>query len=182
MRLQRLVGLERERLQEEFDNLMEQIMYYKKLLADEGLRMQLIKDELLEIKEKYTDGRRTEIVPDEGEFNPEDFYADEEMVITISKLGYIKRTPLYEFRTQNRGGVGAKGSTTRTEDVIVSMFSASMHNTILFFTDKGRCFWLKVYEIPEGTKSSKGRAVQNLISIEPDDATQDLSQGRRFER
>ncbi len=170
MRLQRLVGLERERLQEEFDNLMEQIMYYKKLLADEGLRMQLIKDELLEIKEKYTDGRRTEIVPDEGEFNPEDFYADEEMVITISKLGYIKRTPLYEFRTQNRGGVGAKGSTTRTEDVIVSMFSASMHNTILFFTDKGRCFWLKVYEIPEGTRSSKGRAVQNLINIEPDDA------------
>ncbi|MEX0981813.1 MAG: DNA gyrase subunit A [Bacteroidales bacterium] len=170
MRLQRLVGLERERLQEEFDNLMEQIMYYKKLLADEGLRMQLIKDELLEVKEKYTDGRRTEIVPDEGEFNPEDFYADEEMVITISKLGYIKRTPLYEFRTQNRGGVGAKGSTTRTEDVIVSMFSASMHNTILFFTDKGRCFWLKVYEIPEGTRSSKGRAVQNLISIEPDDA------------
>ncbi len=170
MRLQRLVGLERERLQEEFDNLMEQIMYYKKLLADEGLRMQLIKDELLEIKEKYADRRRTEIVPDEGEFNPEDFYADEEMVITISKMGYIKRTPLYEFRTQNRGGVGAKGSTTRTEDVIVSMFSASMHNTILFFTDKGRCFWLKVYEIPEGTKSSKGRAVQNLISIEPDDA------------
>ena len=170
MRLQRLVGLERERLQEEYDNLMQQIMYYKQLLADEGLRMQLIKDELLEIKGKYADERRTEVVPDEGEFNPEDFYADEEMVITISKLGYIKRTPLYEFRTQNRGGVGAKGSTTRTEDVIVSMFSASMHNTILFFTDKGRCFWLKVYEIPEGTKSSKGRAVQNLINIEPDDA------------
>jgi DNA gyrase subunit A len=170
MRLQRLVGLERERLQEEYDNLMQQIMYYKQLLADEGLRMQLIKDELLEIKAKYADERRTEVVPDEGEFNPEDFYADEEMVITISKLGYIKRTPLYEFRTQNRGGVGAKGSTTRTEDVIVSMFSASMHNTILFFTDKGRCFWLKVYEIPEGTKSSKGRAVQNLINIEPDDA------------
>jgi DNA gyrase subunit A len=170
MRLQRLVGLERERLQEEYDNLMQQIMYYRQLLADEGLRMQLIKDELLEIKGKYADERRTEVVPDEGEFNPEDFYADEEMVITISKLGYIKRTPLYEFRTQNRGGVGAKGSTTRTEDVIVSMFSASMHNTILFFTDKGRCFWLKVYEIPEGTKSSKGRAVQNLINIEPDDA------------
>jgi DNA gyrase subunit A len=170
MRLQRLVGLERERLKEEYDNLMEQIEWYRKLLADEGLRMQLIKDELLEVKGKYADGRRTELVPDEGEFNPEDFYADEEMVITISKLGYIKRTPLYEFRTQNRGGVGAKGSTTRDEDVIVSMFSASMHNTILFFTDKGRCFWLKVYEIPEGTRSSKGRAVQNLINIESDDA------------
>ena len=170
MRLQRLVGLEREKLKEEFENLMEQIAYFKKLLEDEGLRMQVIKDELTEIREKYGDERKTEIVPDEGEFNPEDFYADEEMVITISKMGYVKRTPLYEFRTQNRGGVGAKGSTTREEDVIVSMFSASMHNTILFFTDKGRCFWLKVYEIPEGTKNSKGRAVQNLINIEPDDS------------
>ncbi|MCF8347090.1 MAG: DNA gyrase subunit A, partial [Bacteroidales bacterium] len=170
MRLQRLVGLERERLKEEYDELMKQIEYYKKLLADEGMRMQVIKDELLEVKQKYGDKRNTEIVPDEGEFNPEDFYADEEMVITISKMGYVKRTPLYEFRTQNRGGIGAKGSTTRDEDVIVSMFSASMHNTILFFTDKGRCFWLKVYEIPEGTKNSKGRAVQNLISIEPDDS------------
>ncbi len=170
MRLQRLVGLEREKLKEEYDNLMEMIAYYKAVLEDETLRMKIIKDELLEIKEKYADNRRTEIVPDVGEFNPEDFYADEEMVITISKLGYIKRTPLYEFRTQNRGGVGAKGSTTRDEDVIVSMFSASMHNTILFFTDKGRCFWLKVYEIPEGTRSSKGRAIQNLINIESDDA------------
>ncbi len=170
MRLQRLVGLEREKLQAEYDELMEMIAYYKKLLADEGLRMEVIKEEMLEIKEKYGDERNTEIVPDEGEFNPEDFYADEEMVITISKLGYIKRTPLYEFRTQNRGGVGAKGSTTRDEDVIVSMFSASMHNTMLFFTDKGKCFWLKVYEIPEGTRNSKGRAIQNLINIEPDDA------------
>lgn len=170
MRLQRLVGLEREKLKEEYENLMEQIAYFKRVLEDEGLRMQIIKDELIEVKEKYGDERRTDIVPDEGEFNPEDFYADEEMVITISKLGYIKRTPLYEFRTQNRGGVGAKGSTTRDEDVIVSMFSASMHNTILFFTDKGRCFWLKVYEIPEGTRASKGRAVQNLINIESDDA------------
>ncbi len=170
MRLQRLVGLEREKLKEEYDNLIGQIEWYRKLLADESLRMQLIKDELLEIRDKYADERRTEVIPDEGEFNPEDFYADEEMVITISKLGYIKRTPLYEFRTQNRGGIGAKGSTTRDEDVIVSMFSASMHNTILFFTDKGRCFWLKVYEIPEGTRNSKGRAVQNLINIEPDDA------------
>jgi DNA gyrase subunit A len=170
MRLQRLVGLEREKLQEEYKELTELINYLKRLLEDETLRMQIIKDELLEIKEKYGDERRTEIIPDEGEFNPEDFYEDEDMVITISRLGYIKRTPLYEFRTQNRGGIGAKGSTTRDEDVIVSMFSATMHNTILFFTDKGRCFWLKVYEIPEGTRSSKGRAIQNLINIEPDDA------------
>ena len=132
--------------------------------------MQIIQDELIEIKEKYGDERRTEVVPDAGEFNPEDFYADEEMVITISKLGYIKRTPLIDFRIQNRGGVGAKGSTTRDEDVIVSMFSASMHNTILFFTEKGKCFWLKVYEIPEGTRSSKGRAIQNLINIELEDS------------
>ena len=169
MRLQRLVGLERDKLKEEYDQLLERIAFYKKVLEDESLRMEIIKNELLEIKEHYGDERRTEIIPDEGEFNPEDFYADEEMVITISKLGYIKRTPLYEFRTQNRGGVGAKGSTTRDEDVIVSMFSASMHNTILFFTNKGRCFWLKVYEIPEGTRSSKGRAIQNLINIDPDD-------------
>ena len=169
MRLQRLVGLERDKLREEYEQLQERIAYYKRVLDDESLRMEIIKDELIEIKEQYGDERRTEIIPDEGEFNPEDFYADEEMVITISKLGYIKRTPLYEFRTQNRGGVGAKGSTTRDEDVIVSMFSASMHNTMLFFTKKGRCFWLKVYEIPEGTRSSKGRAIQNLINIDPDD-------------
>lgn len=169
MRLQRLVGLERDKLKEEYEQLLERIAYYKRVLDDESLRMEIIKNELLEIKEHYGDERRTEIIPDEGEFNPEDFYADEEMVITISKLGYIKRTPLYEFRTQNRGGVGAKGSTTRDEDVIVSMFSASMHNTMLFFTNKGRCFWLKVYEIPEGTRSSKGRAIQNLINIDPDD-------------
>ncbi|HKK63226.1 MAG TPA: DNA gyrase C-terminal beta-propeller domain-containing protein, partial [Bacteroidales bacterium] len=170
MRLQRLVGLEREKIQAEFEDLMEKIEYYKKVLSDEGLRMQIIKDELIEIKEKYGDERRTEVVPDAGEFNPEDFYADEEMVITISKLGYIKRTPLIDFRIQNRGGFGAKGSTTRDEDVIVSMFSASMHNTILFFTEKGKCFWLKVYEIPEGTRSSKGRAIQNLINIELEDS------------
>ena len=169
MRLQRLVGLERDKLKEEYDQLLERIAFYKKVLEDESLRMEIIKNELLEIKEHYGDERRTEIIPDEGEFNPEDFYADEEMVITISKLGYIKRTPVYEFRKQNRGGVGAMGSTTRDEDVIVSMFSASMHNTILFFTNKGRCFWLKVYEIPEGTRSSKGRAIQNLINIDPDD-------------
>ncbi|HDR68146.1 MAG TPA: DNA gyrase subunit A [Bacteroidaceae bacterium] len=170
MRLQRLVGLEREKLREEYGELMKQIEYYKNVLSDESLRMQIIKDELLEIKEKYGDERRTEMVPDEGEFNPEDFYADEEMVITISKLGYIKRTPLYEFRTQNRGGVGAKGSTTRDEDFMVNMFVATMHNTILFFTELGKCYWLKVYRIPEGTRSSKGRAIQNLINIDAEDA------------
>ena len=124
---------------------------------------------LLEIKEKYGDERRTEMVPDEGEFDPEDFYADEDMVITISKLGYIKRTPLNDFRTQNRGGVGAKGSITRDEDFMVNMFVASMHNTILFFTENGKCFWLKVYQIPEGARASKGRAIQNLINIEKED-------------
>ncbi|MFO7933357.1 MAG: DNA gyrase subunit A [Bacteroidales bacterium] len=170
MRLQRLVGLEREKLQEEYEELMKMIEYYRKVLADESLRMKIIKDELLEIKEKYGDERRTEILPDEGEFDLEDFYADEDMVITISHLGYIKRTPLHEFRTQNRGGVGSKGSTTRDEDFMVNMFIASMHNTILFFTELGKCFWLKVYQIPEGTRSSKGRAIQNLINIEQGDA------------
>jgi len=169
MRLQRLVGLEREKLKEEYEELMQKIEYYRQVLADEGLRMKIIRDELLEVKEKYGDERRTEIVPDEGEFDPEDFYADEDMVITISKLGYIKRTPLHEFRTQNRGGVGAKGSTTRDEDFMVNMFVATMHNTILFFTEKGKCYWLKVYQIPEGARASKGRAIQNLINIESDD-------------
>jgi DNA gyrase subunit A len=169
MRLQRLVGLEREKLRTEYDDLMQMIEYYKEVLSDEGLRMKIIKDELLEVKEKYGDARRTEMVPDEGEFDPEDFYADEDMVITISNLGYIKRTPLHEFRTQNRGGVGAKGSTTREEDFMVNMFVATMHNTILFFTENGKCYWLKVYQIPEGTRASKGRAIQNLINIEKDD-------------
>jgi len=169
MRLQRLVGLERDKLHEEYDELMKMIEYYRQVLSDEGLRMKIIKDELLEVKEKFGDARRTEIVPDEGEFDPEDFYADEDMVITISHLGYIKRTPLHEFRTQNRGGVGSKGSTTRDEDFMVNMFVASMHNTILFFTELGKCFWLKVYQIPEGTRNSKGRAIQNLIQIEQGD-------------
>ena len=169
MRLQRLVGLEREKIRAEYEELMKMIEYYKKVLSDEGLRMQIIKDELAEVKEKYGDMRRTEIVPDEGEFDPEDFYADEDMVITISKLGYIKRTPLHEFRTQNRGGVGAKGSTTRDEDFMVNMFVATMHNTILFFTENGKCYWLKVYQIPEGARASKGRAIQNLINIEKED-------------
>jgi DNA gyrase subunit A len=169
MRLQRLVGLERDKLRAEYEELMKMIEYYKKVLADEGLRMEIIKEELLEVKEKYGDERRTALVPDEGEFDPEDFYADDDMVITISKLGYIKRTPLHEFRTQNRGGVGAKGSTTRDEDFMVNMFVATMHNTILFFTENGKCYWLKVYQIPEGAKNSKGRAIQNLINIEKED-------------
>ncbi|MCD4709501.1 MAG: DNA gyrase subunit A, partial [Bacteroidales bacterium] len=169
MRLQRLVGLERDKLRAEYDELMKMIEYYKKVLSDEGLRMEIIKEELLEVKEKFGDERRTEMVPDEGEFDPEDFYADEDMVITISKLGYIKRTPLHEFRTQNRGGVGAKGSTTREEDFMVNMFVATMHNTILFFTENGKCYWLKVYQIPEGARATKGRAIQNLINIEKED-------------
>ena len=147
MRLQRLVGLERDKLRAEYDELMKMIEYYKKVLGDEGLRMEIIRDELLEVKEKFGDERRTALVPDEGEFDPEDFYADDDMVITISKLGYIKRTPLHEFKTQNRGGIGAKGSTTRDEDFMVNMFVATMHNTILFFTENGKCYWLKVYQL-----------------------------------
>ncbi len=169
LRLQKLTGLEREKIKEEYDELLKQIEYFRRILSEESLRMQIIKDELLEIKERFGDERRTEIVPNAEEFNPEDFYADEDMVITISSLGYIKRTPLTEFRTQGRGGVGSKGSTTRDEDFLTHMFSATMHNTLLFFTEKGKCFWLKVYEIPEGTRQSKGRAIQNLINIEPDD-------------
>jgi len=167
--LQKLTGLEREKIREEYDELMKQIEYFKQILSDEILRMKIIKDELLEIKEKYGDERRTEIVPNAEEFNPEDFYADNEMVITISNLGYIKRTPLTEFRTQSMGGVGSKASGTRDEDFLTHLFSATMHNTMLFFTEMGRCFWLKVYEIPEGTKASKGRAIQNLINLEPGD-------------
>ena len=169
MRLQRLVGLERDKLRSEYEELMKMIEYYKKVLSDEGLRMEIIKEELQEVKEKFGDERRTALVPDEGEFDPEDFYADDDMVITISKLGYIKRTPLHEFRTQNRGGVGAKGGTTRDEDFMVNMFVATMHNTILFFTENGKCYWLKVYQIPEGARNTKGRAIQNLINIEKED-------------
>jgi DNA gyrase subunit A len=169
LRLQKLTGLEREKIKEEYEELLKQIEYYKKILSEETLRMEIIKDELLEIRDKYGDDRRTEIVPNAEEFNPEDFYADDDMVITVSNLGYIKRTPLTEFRTQGRGGVGSKGSTTRDEDFLAHLFSATMHNTLLFFTAKGKCFWLKVYEIPEGTRQSKGRAIQNLINIEQDD-------------
>lgn len=169
MRLRQLTGLEQDKLREEYQEVMAHIEYLNSVLADVSLQMKIIKDELLEIKEKYGDGRRTEIVPNAEEFNPEDFYADDEMVITISHMGYIKRTPLTEFRRQNRGGTGAKGGGTRDEDFIEHLYIATMHNTMLFFTRNGKCYWLKVYSIPEGSRTSKGRAMQNLINIEPED-------------
>ena len=169
MRLRALTGLEHGKLVAERDELMALIAHLTEVLANVAMQMQIVKDELLEIKEKYGDERRSQIVYASEEFNPEDFYADDDMVITISHMGYIKRTPLAEYRTQHRGGVGAKGSATRDEDFIEHIYVASMHNTMLFFTEKGRCYWLKVYEIPEGTRSSKGRAIQNVIQIEPED-------------
>jgi DNA gyrase subunit A len=169
MRLRQLTGLEQEKLRAEYKEIMELIAHLKSILASVDLQMQIIKDELLEIKEKYGDKRRTLIIPNAEEFNPEDFYADDEMVITISHMGYIKRTPLTEFRRQNRGGTGAKGGATRDEDFIEHLYIATMHNTMLFFTRNGKCYWLKVYAIPEGSRTSKGRAMQNLINIEPDD-------------
>jgi len=169
LRLQKLTGLEREKIRTEYDELMKLITHLKEILENKDLRMGIIRDELIEIKDKYGDDRRTEIIYASEEFNPEDFYADEEMVITISHMGYIKRTPLTEFRTQARGGVGARASTTRDEDFIEHMFVATMHNTMLFFTEMGRCFWLKVYQIPEGAKTTKGRAIQNLLNIGQDD-------------
>ncbi len=170
MRLRQLTGLEQEKLRAEYGEVMALIEYLKSVLASLELQMKIIKEELLEIKEKYGDKRRTEIVPNAEEFNPEDFYADDEMVITISHMGYIKRTPLTEFRRQNRGGTGAKGGATRDEDFIEHLYIATMHNTMLFFTRNGKCYWLKVYAIPEGSRTSKGRAMQNLINIEPDDS------------
>ncbi len=169
MRLRQLTGLQIEALRAEYESIMKLIAHLKEILASEEMRMQIIKDELLEIKAKYGDVRRTEIVHAAEDFNPEDFYADDEMIITISHLGYIKRTPLTEFRAQNRGGVGSKGSDSRDEDFIEYIYPASMHNYMLFFTQKGRCFWLKVYDIPEGAKNTKGRAIQNMLNIEPDD-------------
>ena len=169
MRLRQLTGLQREQLMNEHDELVNTINYLTDVLQNESLQMQIIKDELQEIKEKYGDERRTEIIYSSEEFNPEDFYADDDMVITISHMGYIKRTPLAEYRTQHRGGVGAKGSATRDEDFIEHIYVASMHNTMMFFTEMGRCYWLKVYQIPEGTRSSKGRAIQNVIQIDPGD-------------
>ena len=169
MRLRQLTGLEREKLQNEFDELMKFIRYCEDVLANESMQMQIIKDETLEMKEKYGDARRTEIALSSEEFNPEDFYADEDVVITISHLGYIKRTSLTEYRLQNRGGVGMKGSATRDEDFIEHIYVANMHSTMLLFTQNGKCYWLKVYEIPEGSRASKGRAIQNVINIESDD-------------
>ena len=169
MRLRQLTGLEQDKLRAEYTEIMAQIEYLKSVLASVDLQMKIIKDELIGVKEKYGDKRRTEIIPSAEEFNPEDFYADDEMVITISHLGYIKRTPLTDFRRQNRGGTGAKGGATRDEDFIEHLYVATMHNTMLFFTRKGKCYWLKVYSIPEGSRTSKGRAMQNLINIEPDD-------------
>ena len=169
MRLRQLTGLEQDKLRAEYDDIMKLIEHLKEILASLELRMQIIKDELLQVKAQYNDERKTDIVYASEEFNPEDFYADEEMVITISHMGYIKRTPLSEYKVQNRGGVGSKGSATRDEDFLEHMIMATMHNTMLFFTEKGKCFWLKVWEIPEGTKQSKGKAIQNLLNIEPDD-------------
>lgn len=169
MRLRQLTGLEQEKLRAEYNELLKTIEHLKQILENEWMRMDIIKEELNELKQAYPEGRRTEVVPNAEEFNPEDFYADEEMLITISHLGYIKRTPLTEFRTQGRGGVGSKGGATRDEDFLEHMFAASMHNTLLLFTEKGKCFWLKVYQIPEGSRTSKGRAIQNLLNIEQDD-------------
>ncbi len=169
MRLRALTGLERDKLRSEYEELIRLIEHLEMLLGSKEERMKVVKEELLEIREKYADDRRSEIVYASEEFNPEDFYADDEMIITLSHMGYIKRTPLTEFRTQSRGGVGAKGSDTRSEDFVEYIYSASMHATVLLFTSKGKCYWLKVYEIPEGAKNSKGRAIQNLLSIDPDD-------------
>ena len=169
MRLRQLTGLMQDQLHAEYEELMKQIAYLEEILVNDELCKKVIKDELEEVKAKYGDARRSEIVYASEEFNPEDFYADDQMVITISHLGYIKRTPLAEFRTQNRGGVGSKGSETRDEDFVEHIYPATMHNTMMFFTQRGKCYWLKVYEIPEGTKISKGRAIQNLLNIEPGD-------------
>ena len=169
MRLRQLTGLLQEQLHAEYEELMKQIAYFEEILSNDELCKKVIKDELIEVKEKYGDKRRSEIVYSSEEFNPEDFYADDEVVITISHMGYIKRTPLADFRTQHRGGVGAKGSETRDEDFIEHIYPATMHNTLLFFTQKGKCYWLKAYEIPEGNKTSKGRAIQNLLNIDSDD-------------
>lgn len=169
MRLRALTGLERDKIKAEYDELMKTIAYLKEILADEGLRMKIIKDELLEIKEKYGDDRRTEIVYTAGDFRMEDMIADEDVIITISHMGYIKRTALSEYRTQARGGRGSKGSATREEDFLEHMFVASTHNYLLLFTEQGRCFWMRAFEVPEGTRTSKGRAIQNLINIPQDD-------------
>ncbi|MDC2624175.1 DNA gyrase subunit A [Bacteroides ovatus] len=169
MRLRQLTGLMQDQLHAEYEEIMKQIAYLESILADDEVCRRVMKEELLEVKAKYGDVRRSEIVYSSEEFNPEDFYADDQMIITISHMGYIKRTPLTEFRAQNRGGVGSKGTETRDEDFVEHIYPATMHNTMMFFTQKGKCYWLKVYEIPEGTKNSKGRAIQNLLNIDSDD-------------
>ncbi|MGJ7025893.1 DNA gyrase subunit A [Petrimonas sulfuriphila] len=170
MRLRQLTGLEQDKLHAEFEEIQRLIAHLNDVLNNEELRMQIIKEELIEVRDKFGDQRRSEIIFASEEMNPEDFYSDDEMIITISHFGYIKRTPLTEFRTQNRGGVGAKGSQTRDEDFVEYIYPATNHNYMLFFTQKGKCYWLKVYEIPEGTKTSKGRAIQNLLNIDSDDS------------
>ena len=170
MRLSQLTNIQQNKLHQEYEELERKIAYYEQILSDEELCKKVIKDELIEVKEKYGNPRRSEIMLSGEEFNPEDFFADDEVVITISHLGYIKRTPLADFKAQARGGVGSKGGSTRDEDFIEYIYPATMHNTMLFFTAKGRCFWLKVYEIPEGTKNSKGRAIQNMLNIDGDDS------------
>ena len=170
MRLSQLTNMQQEKLHDEYNEIERKIAYYEQILSDDELCHKVMKDELIEVKEKYGDERRTEICISSTEFNPEDFYADDEVVITLSHLGYIKRTPLAEFKAQTRGGVGSKGGSTRDSDFIEYIYPATMHNTMLFFTAKGRCYWLKVYELPEGAKNSKGRAIQNMLNIEPDDS------------
>ena len=170
MRLAQLTNIQQEKLHEEYEEIEKRIAYYEQILSDDDLCRQVMKDELIEVKEKFSDERRTQISLSSTEFNPEDFYADDEVVITISHLGYIKRTPLNEFRAQSRGGVGSKGGSTRDSDFIEYIYHATMHNTVLFFTAKGRCYWLKVYELPEGAKNAKGRAIQNMLNIDADDS------------
>lgn len=170
MRLAQLTNIQQEKLHEEYEEIERRIAYFEQILSDDELCRKVMKDELIEVKEKYGDERRTEVLLSSTEFNPEDFYADDEVVITISHLGYIKRTPLSEFRAQGRGGVGSKGGSTRDSDFIEYIYHATMHNTMLFFTAKGRCYWLKVYELPEGAKNTKGRAIQNMLNIDSDDS------------
>lgn len=170
MRLAQLTGLNQEKLHAEFDDLMEKIKYYNQILTDDSLCRKVMKDELIEIKDQFGDERRTEILPSAEEFNAEDFYADDEVVVTISHLGYVKRIPLAEFRAQNRGGIGVKATSTRDNDFVEKIYPATMHNTMMFFTERGRCYWLKVYDIPEGSKNNKGRAIQNMLNIDAGDS------------
>jgi len=170
MRLAQLTGLNQEKLHAEFDELMEKIKYYNQILTDDSLCRKVMKDELIEIKDQFGDERRTEILPSAEEFNAEDFYADDEVVVTISHLGYVKRIPLAEFRAQNRGGIGVKATATRDNDFVEKIYPATMHNTMMFFTERGRCYWLKVYDIPEGSKNNKGRAIQNMLNIDAGDS------------